>query len=97
MNEKIHKGDLVEVITGKDEDKGKRGEVIRVLSGESRVVVQGINIRTKHQKTTQNSRGRTINPGRLKIEGPTDISKGFQKEGRLKQSVFIWLECRPLR
>ncbi len=33
MNVKIRKGDMVEVITGKEEDKGKRGEVIRVVSG----------------------------------------------------------------
>ena len=74
MKVKIRKGDTVEVISGSLEDKGKRGEVINVQIDERRVVVQGVNIRTKHQKPTQNSRGRTINPGRLKIEGPMDIS-----------------------
>jgi len=74
MKVKIRKGDTVEVISGDLEDKGKRGEVINVLIDERRVVVQGVNIRTKHQKQTQNSRGRTINPGRIKMEGPMDIS-----------------------
>jgi large subunit ribosomal protein L24 len=74
MKVKIRKGDTVEVISGDLEDKGKRGEVINVLIDDRRVVVQGVNIRTKHQKQTQNSRGRTINPGRIKMEGPTDIS-----------------------
>jgi large subunit ribosomal protein L24 len=74
MKVKIRKGDTVEVISGNLEDKGKRGEVINVLIDERRVVVQGVNIRTKHQKQTQNSRGRTINPGRIKMEGPMDIS-----------------------
>jgi large subunit ribosomal protein L24 len=74
MKVKIRKGDTVEVISGSLEDKGKRGEVINVQIDARRVVVQGVNIRTKHQKPTQNSRGRTINPGRLKIEGPMDIS-----------------------
>jgi large subunit ribosomal protein L24 len=74
MKVKIRKGDTVEVISGSLEDKGKRGEVINVLIDERRVVVQSVNIRTKHQKQTQTSRGRTINPGRIKMEGPLDIS-----------------------
>lgn len=74
MNVKIRKGDTVEVISGSLEDKGKRGEVINVLIEDRRLVVQGVNIRTKHQKQTQTSRGRTINPGRIKLEGPMDIS-----------------------
>ena len=74
MKVKIRKGDTVEVISGSLEDKGKRGEVINVLIDERRVVVQSVNLRTKHQKQTQTSRGRTIKPGRIKIEGPMDIS-----------------------
>jgi large subunit ribosomal protein L24 len=62
------------VISGRLEDKGRRGEVIRVDPEERRVVVQGINIRTKHQKQTQTSQGRNLNPGRIKFEGPIDIS-----------------------
>ena len=50
MNVKIRKGDTVEIISGRLEDKGKRGEVINVLLDVRRVVVQGVNIRTKHQK-----------------------------------------------
>jgi large subunit ribosomal protein L24 len=74
MNVKIRKGDTVEVISGNLEDKGKRGEVINVQIDLRRVMVQGINILTKHQKQTQTSRGRTIKPGRIKLEGPMDIS-----------------------
>jgi large subunit ribosomal protein L24 len=74
MKVKIRKGDTVEVISGSLEDKGKRGEVINVHIDERRIVVQGVNILTKHQKQTQTSRGRTINPGRIKMEGPMDIS-----------------------
>ena len=50
MKVKIRKGDTVEVISGRLEDKGKRGEVIRVLPDDSRVVVQGVNLRKKHQR-----------------------------------------------
>ena len=48
---RIRKGDTVQVIAGKD--KGKTGEVLRTLPYENRVVVQGINIRTRHVKPTQ--------------------------------------------
>ena len=73
MKVKIKKGDTVEVITGHSEDKGKRGEVIRVLPEENRVVVQGVNVRTKHQRQVQ-SQGRTINPGRVRFEAPLHLS-----------------------
>ncbi len=48
---KIRKGDTVQVINGKE--KGKTGEVIKTLPIENRVVVQGINLRTRHEKPTQ--------------------------------------------
>jgi len=73
MKVKIRKGDTVEIISGKIEEKGKRGEVIKVLPDEKRLVVQGLNIHTKHQKQVQ-TQGRTINPGRIKFEAPIDIS-----------------------
>ncbi len=74
MKLKIKKGDTVQVISGKLEDKGKRGEVIRVIPSEHRVVVQGVNLRTKHQRQVQTQSGRQINPGRIKFEAPIDIS-----------------------
>lgn len=45
---KIKKGDLVAIITGKD--KGKRGKVLSVLPVARRVVVEGLNLRTRHVK-----------------------------------------------
>jgi len=45
---KIRKGDRVEVIAGAD--KGKRGEVLRVLPRENRAVVQGVAVAKRHQK-----------------------------------------------
>jgi large subunit ribosomal protein L24 len=74
MRVKIRKGDTVEVISGRLEDKGKRGEVINVFSDDRRVVVQGVNVRTKHQKQVQTQAGRQMNPGRIQFEGPVDIS-----------------------
>ena len=43
---KIKKGDNVAVITGRD--RGKTGEVLKVIPAESRVVVQGVNIVKRH-------------------------------------------------
>jgi large subunit ribosomal protein L24 len=74
MKVKIRKGDTVEIISGRLEDKGKRGEVINVLLDDRRVVVQGVNIRTKHQKQVQTQAGRNLNPGRIQFEAPIDIS-----------------------
>jgi large subunit ribosomal protein L24 len=74
MKVKIRKGDTVEVISGRLEDKGKRGEVINVFLDERRLVVTGVNIRTKHQKQVQTQAGRNMNPGRIQFEGPVDIS-----------------------
>ncbi|MCX6870874.1 MAG: 50S ribosomal protein L24 [Verrucomicrobia bacterium] len=48
---RLKKGDTVQVIAGKD--KGKTGEVLRTLPYDNRVVVQGINLRTRHVKPTQ--------------------------------------------
>ena len=48
---RIKTGDLVKVINGKE--KGKTGEVLKTIPVENRVVVKGINLRTKHVKPTQ--------------------------------------------
>ena len=48
---RLKQGDTVQVIAGND--KGKTGEVLRTLPYENRVVVQGINLRTRHVKPTQ--------------------------------------------
>jgi large subunit ribosomal protein L24 len=73
MDLKIKKGDTVELISGKLEEKGKRGEVIKVLPADERVVVSGINLRTKHQRQVQ-TQGRTVAPGMVKFEAPVHIS-----------------------
>ena len=73
MKSKIKKGDIVEVISGRLQDKGKRGEVIRVLPKNHRVVVQGVNLRKKHQSQVQ-TQGRTMSPGIIEFEGSIDIS-----------------------
>jgi len=48
---KIHRGDHVIVLSGKD--KGKRGEVVRAFPKDGRVIVEGVNRVKRHQRTTQ--------------------------------------------
>jgi large subunit ribosomal protein L24 len=52
---KIKKGDKVIVLAGKD--KGKQGEVLRVIPTENRAVVSGINVAKRHQKQTPAQQG----------------------------------------
>ena len=52
---KIKKDDEVIVLTGKD--KGAKGKVLKVMQSENRVLVQGVNVATKHNKPTQFSAG----------------------------------------
>jgi large subunit ribosomal protein L24 len=52
---RIRKGDNVAVLTGRD--KGRRGEVIRVIPKEDRVVVQGVNMVKRHRKPSQTTAG----------------------------------------
>jgi large subunit ribosomal protein L24 len=64
----IRKGDTVKVLSG--DDKNKTGKVLEILSSKSRVLVEGINIITKHQKP---SAGKPEG-GIKKIEGGVHIS-----------------------
>ena len=52
---KIKKGDKVVVTTGKD--KGKQGEVVRMIPTENRAVVRGVNVAKRHQKQTAAQEG----------------------------------------
>lgn len=64
----VKKGDDVLVIAGND--KGKRGRVLAVFPKRDRVLVEGINLRTHHEKPSQdNPQG-----GRLKREAPIHVS-----------------------
>jgi large subunit ribosomal protein L24 len=65
---KIRKGDRVEVITGKD--KGTVGQVLRVLPGEERVIVERVNFVKRHQRRS----GYDKPGGIIEIEAPIHIS-----------------------
>lgn len=71
LSVKIKRGDNVRVISGRD--KGIEGEVIRVLPRDKKIIVQGVNVRKKHQRQVQ-AGGRTMNPGIIQFEAPFAIS-----------------------
>lgn len=66
---KVRKGDRVKVVSG--EDRGKVGKILQVFPEEDRVLVEGVNIVTKHQRPTQAVR----EPGIIKREAPVHVSK----------------------
>lgn len=74
---KIKKGDLVQVITGRKQDKGgdrgKQGVVLDVNPETNRVIVEGINFSTRHNRVGQSQRGTTTG-GIEQIESPIHIS-----------------------
>ena len=55
MAAKIRKGDRVILMTGRD--KGKKGEVLKVMTEENRVLVSGINMIKRHTKQTAREQG----------------------------------------
>ena len=68
MAAKIRKGDRVQVLAGRD--KGKRGEVLRVIPSEDRALVQGVNVVKRHTKP----RGLNAPGGIQEKEAPIHLS-----------------------
>ena len=67
--QRLKVGDVVQVISG--DDKGKQGTITKLILDEDRAVVEGINLRTKHQKpNARNQQG-----GKITIEAPIHVSK----------------------
>ena len=79
---KIKKNDTVIVLTGKD--KGKTGRVLKAMPKEGKVIVEGINIQTKHQKQTRTERAEIKH-----IEGPIDASNVMFYDTKAKKAIKI--------
>ena len=90
---KIKKGDMVKVIAGRDKDK--EGKVLAVNHDKNTVIVEGVNMITKHTKASAANQ----NGGIVKQEGPIDASNvmyihkgkatrvGFKMDGDKKVRV----------
>ena len=74
---RIKKGDLVQVISGRSQknggDRGKQGKVIAVYPDTQRVLVEGVNRVTKHEKAGASARG-TRTGGLVHTEAPIHVS-----------------------
>ena len=91
---KVKKGDKVVVITGRD--KGKSGEILKVLREENRVIVQGVNLAHRHQKQSMQQEGGIVQKELAihvsnvalidpKSEKPTRV--GYKMDGERKVRV----------
>ena len=85
---KLHKGDRVRVLSGKD--RGKEGDVMRVLPKSNRVIVDGVNVAKRHQRATRATmqggiidKDMPINASAVAIVCPTDgpTRIGFRDDG----------------
>jgi len=81
----IRKGDNVVVITGNDKDLSKPRVVKEVLVDEAKVLVEGVNIKTKHTKpSAQNTKG-----GIVKKEAPISISNVMLWDAKAKAPAKV--------
>ncbi|WP_241503819.1 50S ribosomal protein L24 [Ferruginivarius sediminum] len=88
MASKVKRGDTVVVLNGKD--RGRSGEVLRVIPKEDRVVVQGVNVVKRHQRPSMGQQG-----GIIEKEAPihlSNVSVADPKDGRPTRVGFRVLD-----
>ncbi len=88
MAAKIKKGDKVVLLAGRD--KGRSGEVIKVMPDENRALVRGLNMVRRHQRQTASQEG-----GIISKEAPVDLSNlaiADPKDGKASRVGFKILE-----
>ena len=79
---RIKKDDTVIVLTGKD--KGVTGKVLKAMPKEGRVIVEGVNVQTKHQKQTQKEAAEIKHQ-----EGPIHASNVMYYDSKAKAPTRI--------
>ena len=96
MANKFRKGDRVVVLAGRD--KGKQGEILRVMPQEDRAIVRGVNVVRRHQRQTAQTQGgivskeAAIHLSNLAHEDPSDgkptrVGFRFEGEGKDRRKV----------
>lgn len=80
---RIKKGDTVVVISGKD--KGKKGKVLQALPKKERVIVEGVNMVTKHQKASQQVK----QAGIIHQEAPIHVSNVMLLDPKVKTGTRV--------
>ena len=79
---RIKKDDTVIVLTG--QDKGKKGKVIKAMPKENRVIVEGVNMQTKHQKQTRTQASEIKHQ-----EGPIHVSNVALVDSKTKEPTKV--------
>ena len=94
---RIRKGDMVEILAGND--RGKRGRVLRMIRDKDRIVVQGVNLRWKHMRKSQ----QMPQGGRMRREMPLHVSnvmlfdESAQERSRVGYAVVDGKKVRVAR
>jgi len=73
---KIKKGDTVIITTGKD--KGKKAKVLQAFPKDSQILVEGINLRKKHQRARKQGQKGSI----ISVEGRLHVSNAMHIDGK---------------
>jgi large subunit ribosomal protein L24 len=87
---RLRKGDLVEVIAGRD--AGKRGKILKVIRDKNRVIVQGVAFIKKH---TRPNPQRNIKGGIAEREAPIHVSKVMIVSGEDDRRTRIGTKILP--
>lgn len=89
MKTKIKKNDFVMVVTGND--KNKTGKVLKVFPKESRVIIEGVNIRKRHTKPTQkNPQGGIIEKeASINVSNVMIVDPGTKQPTRVGGKVIL--------
>ena len=82
MAAKLKKGDTVIVLAGRD--KGKEGEIVKVMPTEGRAVVSGVNTVIRHTRQSQTSQG-----GRIPKEAPIQLSNLALKDPKTGEPTRV--------
>ncbi|NEQ34669.1 MAG: 50S ribosomal protein L24 [Leptolyngbya sp. SIO4C5] len=85
----VKKGDTVQVISGRD--KGKVGEIVSVFPKQSRVIVEGVNIRTKHVKPRQEGESGQITTSEFPIHS-SNVMLYSEKEKVVSRVCYTFNE-----
>jgi large subunit ribosomal protein L24 len=80
---KIKKNDNVRIIAGKD--KGKEGKVLRSIPESERVVVEGINIRTKHRRASRDG----MKGEKIELAAPIHVSNVMIIDPKTKKPTRV--------
>lgn len=88
--QRLRVGDLVQVISGAEDIKGKQGTITKLLKDQDKAIVEGLNMVTKHQKpNARNQQG-----GKITMEAPIHVSKLMLVDPDTKKPTRVKIEER---